>query len=74
MSSYNRIAADIDSYLHMAGVYIPVFTFTLAPSVGGVEGLVLFLTCLGGRYSVLSHTCHSPGGFVTTAGVGGGRV
>lgn len=45
MSSYNRIAADIDSYLHMAGVYIPVFTFTLAPSVGGVEGLVLFLTC-----------------------------
>lgn len=33
----------------------------LASSVGGVEGLVLLLSGLGGRYSVLSHSCHSLG-------------
>lgn len=31
----------------------------LAPPVSREESLVLFLTGLGGRYSVLSHTCHS---------------
>lgn len=31
----------------------------LTSSVSRVEGLVLFLSRLGGRYSVLSHTCHS---------------
>ena len=33
----------------------------LTPSVSGVEGLVLFLSGLGGRYSVFSHSCHSLG-------------
>lgn len=45
-----------------------------ATSVGGVEGLVLFQSSLGGRYSVLGHSCHSLGGIVTTAGVGGTTV
>lgn len=45
-----------------------------ATSVGGVEGFVLLLSGLGGRYSVLGHSCHGLGGVVTTAGVGGGRV
>ena len=45
-----------------------------ATSAGGVEGFVLLLSGLGGRYSMLGHTCHSLGGVVTTAGVGGGRV
>lgn len=45
-----------------------------ATSVGRVEGLILLLSGLGGRYSVLGHSCHSLGGVVTTAGVGGGRV
>lgn len=45
-----------------------------ATSVGGVEGLILLLSGLGGRYSVLGHSCHSLGGVVTTAGAGGGRV
>lgn len=46
----------------------------LLPSAGRVEGFILFLSGLGGRYSVLGHSCHSLGGVVTTAGVGGGRV
>lgn len=46
----------------------------LTSSAGGVESLVLLLSGLGGRYSVLGHSCHSLGGVVTTAGVGGGRV
>ena len=29
------------------------------PSVGRVEGLILLLSRLGGRYSVLGHSCHS---------------
>ena len=33
-----------------------------ATSAGGVEGLVLLLPGLGGRYSVLGHSCHSLGG------------
>ena len=37
-------------------------------SEGGVEGLVLLLSGLGGRYSLLGHACHSLGGVVTTAG------
>ena len=32
-----------------------------ATSAGGVEGLVLLLSGLGGRYSVLGHSCHSLG-------------
>ena len=46
----------------------------LLATVGGVEGLILLLSGLGGRYSILGHSCHSIGGIVTTAGVGGGRV
>lgn len=46
----------------------------LLPSAGRVECFILFLSGLGGRYSMLGHTCHSLGGVVTTAGVGGGRV
>ena len=45
-----------------------------ATSAGGVEGFVLLLSGLGGRYSVLGHSCHSLGGVVTTAEVGGGRL
>lgn len=45
-----------------------------ATSAGGVEGLVLLLSSLGGRYSVLGHLCHNLVGVVTTAGFGGGRV
>lgn len=45
-----------------------------ATSVGGVKGLILLLSGLGGRYSGLGHSCHSLGGVVTTAGVGGGRI
>jgi hypothetical protein len=44
------------------------------PSAGRVEGFVLFLSGLGGRYSVLGHSCHRLGGVVTTVGVGGGRL
>lgn len=33
-----------------------------ATSVNGVEGCVLFLSGLGGRYSVLGHSCHNLGG------------
>ena len=32
-----------------------------ATSVGGVEGFILLLSGLGGRYSVLGHSCHSLG-------------
>lgn len=32
-----------------------------ATSVGRVEGFVLLLSGLGGRYSVLGHSCHSLG-------------
>ena len=45
-----------------------------ATSVGRVEGLILLLSSLGGRYSVLGHLCHNLVGVVTTAGFGGGRV
>lgn len=43
-----------------------------ATSVGGVEGFVLLLSGLGGRYSILSHSCHNLGGVGATAGVDGG--
>ena len=33
----------------------------LATTTGGVEGFVLFLSGLGGRYTVLGHSCHSLG-------------
>lgn len=33
----------------------------LTSSVGGVEAFVLLLSGLGGRYSVLGHSCHSLG-------------
>lgn len=33
----------------------------LLPSAGRVECFILFLSGLGGRYSVLGHSCHSLG-------------
>ncbi len=42
--------------------------------MGRVKCLILLLSGLRGRYSVLGHMCHNLGGIMTTAGVGGGRL
>lgn len=35
----------------------------LLASIVGVEGFILLLSGLGGRYSLLGHACHNLGGF-----------
>ncbi len=65
---------DYRKEFSVLGLVIVHHSRHLATSVGGVKGLVLFLSGLGGRYSVLGHSCHSLGGVVTTALIGGGRV
>ena len=47
-------------------IHYSIYTFA---SVGGVECLVLLLTFLRGRYSVLCHVCHSWWGVVTSTGL-----
>lgn len=39
----------------------------LLTTMGGVECLILLLSGLRGRYSLLGHSCHNLGGIVTTA-------
>lgn len=46
----------------------------LLTTMGRVEHFILLLSGLGGRYSVLGHSCHNLWGVVTTDEVGGGRV
>ena len=66
--------SDYRKEFSVLGAVVVHYSRHLATSVGGVKGLILLLSGLGGRYSVLGHSCHSLGGVVTTAGVGGGRI
>lgn len=66
--------SDYRKEVSVLGAVVVHHSRHLATSVGGVEGIVLLLSGLGGQYSVLSHSCHNLGGIVTTAVVGGGRV
>ena len=74
VSALSEGRSDYRKEVSVFGAVVVHHSRYLATSAGGVEGLILLLSGLGGRYSVLGHSCHSLGFFVTTAGVGCGRV
>ena len=67
-ATFGKCRSDgVEEFAVLGSVVIHYSAYTFA-SVGGVECLVLLLTSLRGRYSVLCHVCHSWWSVVTSTG------